>query len=63
MKRTLATMPLLFAGSLPAFGLGGVANGPDGHWAFSVNGIRSPYHIDTQLAEGVRTIRFRYVTD
>lgn len=43
--------------------IGGVANGPEGRWVYWVNGIRSPYHIDDQLAIGVRTIRFRYVKD
>jgi len=33
-------------------------NGPDGEWIYYVNGIRSRYHINTQLDEGVKKIRF-----
>jgi len=38
----------------------GVENGAAGRWVYFVNGFRSPYHINTQLADGVRSIRFVY---
>jgi hypothetical protein len=34
------------------------SNGPDGEWIYYVNGMRSRYHINTQLDERVKTIRF-----
>ena len=38
----------------------GLANSSTGHWVYYVNGIRSPYHINTQTSEGVRSIRFAF---
>ena len=34
------------------------ASGPDGEWLYYVNGIRSRYHINTQLDVDVKKIRF-----
>ncbi len=34
------------------------ANGSGGEWIYYVNGIRSPYHINTQLDAEVKKIRF-----
>jgi hypothetical protein len=36
------------------------ASGPDGEWIYYVNGIRSPYHINTQLDDAVKKIRFTF---
>jgi len=37
-----------------------VRNGEAGRWVYFVNDIRSPYHIDSQSSESVKTIRFAY---
>jgi hypothetical protein len=63
IKAKLANAREIRDGHVTLTSIGGVANGPAGHWVYSVNGIRSPYHINTQLALGVRTIRFRYVSN
>ncbi len=36
----------------------GIENGAAGRWIYYVDGFRSPYHINTQLLAGVRSIRF-----
>ncbi len=38
--------------------IAGLSNEPGSRWVYYVNGIRSPYHINTQSSEDVRTIRF-----
>ena len=40
--------------------IGEYQNGENGVWVYYVNGIRSPYHISTQLADDVHDIRFVY---
>jgi hypothetical protein len=40
--------------------IGGVANGPRGKWAYSVNGVASAYRLDTQTIEDVKQIAFSY---
>lgn len=61
LKAKLASTVSRDDGHVTLTSIGGIANGADGKWVYWVNGIRSPYHINTQLAPGVRTIRFRYV--
>ena len=63
IKAKLASRRETRDGNVTLTSIGSVGNGPDGHSAYWVNGIRSPYHIKTQLSEDVRTIRFRYVKD
>ena len=36
----------------------GVRNGPEGTWVYFVDNVRSRYHINTQTAPTVRSIRF-----
>ena len=38
--------------------IAGVGEGAHGEWIYYVNGIRSIYHINTQAAEDVHSIRF-----
>jgi hypothetical protein len=38
--------------------IAGLSNDSNSRWVYFVNGIRSPYHINTQLGHDVRTIRF-----
>ena len=40
--------------------IGEAANGEKGKWVYYVNGIRSRYHINTQLDLEVDTIKFVY---
>jgi hypothetical protein len=61
IKAQLASTEETREGQVTLTSIGGVANGPEGRWVYSVNGTRSPYHINTQLSSGARTIRFRYV--
>jgi len=63
LKAKLASTQETRDGHVTLTSIGGVANGGPGHWVYWVNGLRSPYHINTQLSMGVRTIRFRYVKD
>jgi hypothetical protein len=57
-KSQLASVETALDGHVMLTSIGGVANGTAGHWVYFVNGIRSPYHINTQLAVEVRTIRY-----
>jgi hypothetical protein len=60
-KANLASVEDRQDGHVTLTSIGGVANGPAGRWVYYVNGIRSPYHINTQLAIGVRTIRYVFL--
>ena len=40
--------------------IAGVANGPRGRWVYAVNGVASPYQLNTQTIEGVNQIAFSY---
>jgi hypothetical protein len=47
-------------GAMAIVAIEGAANSKDGVWTYYVNGYRSKYHINTQLREGVKSIRFVY---
>jgi hypothetical protein len=47
-------------GAMAIVAIEGVRNSKDAVWVYYVNGYRSKYHINTQLREGVKTIRFVY---
>jgi len=47
-------------GSIALTEIGGVANGPGGKWSYRVNGLASPYQLNTQTISGVERIAFSY---
>ena len=62
-KAKLASVADRQDGDVTLTSIGGIANGPAGRWVYYVNGIRSRYHINTQLAVGVRTIRYAFLAN
>lgn len=48
------------AGNESVRSIQGVANDTAARWVYFVDGIRSPYHINTQTAPQPRTIRFKF---